>query len=166
MGLYTHHKTFEGSNVIVPGADMCGTVEKIGPGAEKVLQKGDRVLSIFNQGHLTGQVKAEHMKTGLGLPLPGVLTEYRVFPATGLVKAPIYLSDEEASTLPIATVTAWMALNGMEGQKVEKGKKVLVQGTGGVSIAGLQIAAAAGAEGEFVSVKLCGSLLGNFDAVR
>lgn len=89
------------------------------------------------------------MKSGLGLPLPGVLAEYRVFPDYGLVKAPAYLSAEEASTLPIAGVTAWMAINGMRplGQPGGKGEKVLIQGTGGVAINGLQIAKASGAEG-------------------
>jgi NADPH:quinone reductase-like Zn-dependent oxidoreductase len=53
------------------------------------------------------------MKSGLGLPLPGVLAEYRVFPDYGLVRKPEYLSDEEAATLPIAGLTAWMAINGM-----------------------------------------------------
>lgn len=70
-------------------------------------------MSIFNQTHLKGQVKAEHMKHGLGLPLQGVLAEYRVFPEYGLVRKPEYLSEEEAATLPIAGMTAWMAINGM-----------------------------------------------------
>lgn len=93
------------------------------------------------------------MKCGLGLPLPGVLAEYRVFPDYGLVKPPAYLSAEEASTLPIAGVTAWMAINGMRplGQPGGKGEKVLIQGTGGVAINGLQIAKASGAEGTLIS---------------
>jgi NADPH:quinone reductase-like Zn-dependent oxidoreductase len=89
------------------------------------------------------------MKHGLGLPLPGVLAEYRVFPEYGLVKAPAYLSDEEAATLPIAGLTAWMAINGMRplGQPGGEGETVLIQGTGGVAVSGLQIAVASGAEG-------------------
>lgn len=106
-------------------------------------------MSIFNQTHLKGQVKAEHMKFGLGLPLPGVLVEYRVFPEYGLVKKPEYLTAEEAATLPIAGVTAWMAVNGMRklGEHGCEGEKVLIQGTGGVAVSGLQIAKASGAEG-------------------
>lgn len=76
-------------------------------------KEGDNVLSIFNQTHLTGQIKAKDMTSGLGLPLEGTLQEYRVFPAESLVKKPANLSFEEASTLPIAGVTAWMSLNGM-----------------------------------------------------
>ena len=127
---------------------MCGTIAVSNFKEWKV---GDRVLSIFNQTHLKGQVKAHHMKSGLGLPLQGVMAEYRVFPEYGLVKAPDYLTDEEAATLPIAGLTAWMAINGMRplGHPGGKGETVLIQGTGGVSVNGLQIAKASGAEGTF-----------------
>lgn len=89
------------------------------------------------------------MASGLGLPQPGVLAQYRVFDAEGLVRKPEYLSDVEAATLPIAAVTAWMAVNGMRplGQAGGQGEKVLIQGTGGVAVCGLQIAKASGAEG-------------------
>lgn len=102
-------------------------------------------MSIFNQTHQTGQVTAEDMKSGLGSPLPGVLTTHRIFPDYGLVKAPHYLNDKEAATMPITPVTAWMSFNGLVAPISEK-DTVLIQGTGGVSIAGLQIAAAAGAK--------------------
>ena len=103
-------------------------------------------MAIFNQTHLSGQIRERHMSSGLGLPLPGVLTEYRCFRAESLVAVPDYLSDEEASCLPVASVTAWMAINGMRplGQLVQDGETVLIRGTGGVSIAGLQIAHAQG----------------------
>lgn len=96
------------------------------------------------------------MKSGLGLPLEGCLQEYRVFPDYGLVKKPAYLSDEEACTLPIAGVTAWMALNGMRelGKSGGKGESVVIQGTGGVAVMGLVLAKAAGAEGLF-PVRFC-----------
>lgn len=147
MGLYNHHKTTGGPTpTIVPCSDCCGSIVASNSPSWAV---GDRVLSIFNQTHLKGQIKAEHMKHGLGLPLPGVLAEYRVFPEYGLVKTPEYLSDEEAATLPIAGLTAWMAMNGMRplGQPGGEGEVVLIQGTGGVAISGLQIAAASGAYG-------------------
>jgi NADPH:quinone reductase-like Zn-dependent oxidoreductase len=88
------------------------------------------------------------MASGLGKPLEGVLQTYRVFPTTGLVKTPEYLTDAEASCLPIAAVTAWMSINGMRpmGETVGKGETVLLQGTGGVAISGLLIAKAAGAK--------------------
>jgi NADPH:quinone reductase-like Zn-dependent oxidoreductase len=60
------------------------------------------------------------------------------------------MSDEEACTLPIAAVTAWMSINGMRpmGQNGGRDEYILLQGTGGVAIAGLQIAKASGAKGE------------------
>jgi NADPH:quinone reductase-like Zn-dependent oxidoreductase len=87
------------------------------------------------------------MSSGLGLPLQGTLSEYRVFPEYGLVKVPDYLSDIDACTLPIAGVTAWMSINWMRpiGDPFTGPEyTVLFQGTGGVSIAGLQIAKACG----------------------
>jgi NADPH:quinone reductase-like Zn-dependent oxidoreductase len=155
MGLYNHHKTLSSEAVplLVPCSDMCGTVVSIGSGSS-IWKLGDRVLSIFNQTHLTGQVTPMNMASGLGLPLSGVLCEYRAFPETGLVRAPEGMSDEEACTLPIAGVTAWMALNGMKSLgdwEGLKGETVLIQGTGGVSMAGLVLAKAGGAEGRRLS---------------
>ncbi|OLN91629.1 Zinc-type alcohol dehydrogenase C1773.06c-like protein 2 [Colletotrichum chlorophyti] len=148
MGLYAHHKTINpgDSEPLVPASDMCGSVEAVGEGVD-AWSKGDRVVSIFNQSHLKGQIKAADMKSGLGFPLEGVLQTYRVFPATGLVKAPKHMSDEEAACLPIAAVTAWMSINQFRplGQPGGKGEVVVCQGTGGVAISGLQIAKAAGA---------------------
>lgn len=111
---------------------------------------GDRVMGTFNQTHLTGQIKEHHMAHGVGLPQEGVLQDYRVFPETGLVRVPDYLSDDQASCLPIAALTAWMAINGTRplGQSGGKGQVIQVQGTGGVSISGLQIAKASGATSE------------------
>jgi NADPH:quinone reductase-like Zn-dependent oxidoreductase len=147
MGLYNHHSTTGGPvPTIVPCSDMCGTIVSSNSPRWK---EGDKVLSIFNQTHLKGQVKAENMKSGLGLPLQGVLAEYRVFDAEGLVEKPEYLAEEEACTLPIAGVTAWMAINGMRpfGQHGGEGETVLIQGTGGVAVSGLQIAKASSAAG-------------------
>jgi NADPH:quinone reductase-like Zn-dependent oxidoreductase len=64
-------------------------------------------------------------------------------PETWLVKAPLSLDDAEASTLPIAGVTAWFSL--IEEGRLQPGQTVLVQGTGGVALFGLQIAHAIGA---------------------
>jgi len=152
MGLYNHHSTTgTPPPALVPCSDSCGTIVQTNSPRFKV---GDKVLSIFNQTHLKGQVKEKDMLSGLGKPLPGVLGQYRVFDAEGLVLKPSYLGDAEASTLPIAGMTAWMAINGMRplGQAGGKGEKVLIQGTGGVAVSGLQIAHASGAEGMELSL--------------
>lgn len=133
---------------------MVGTVVKLGrqssASCKSRWKKGDRVMAIFNLTHLTGQITEEHLPSGLGLPLDGVLAEYRCFPTDGLVRVPDHLNDEEGSTLPIAAVTAWMAMNWMRpiGDSIKgKDRIVLLQGTGGVSIAGLQMAKANGLTG-------------------
>jgi NADPH:quinone reductase-like Zn-dependent oxidoreductase len=59
------------------------------------------------------------------------------------VKAPSNLTAEEASTLPIAGLTAWEAITKVGGLKA--GQTVLLQGTGGVSVFALQFAKAMGA---------------------
>ncbi|MFB9759170.1 zinc-binding dehydrogenase [Ectobacillus funiculus] len=59
------------------------------------------------------------------------------------VMTPATLTDEEASTLPVAALTVWFSL--VEYGKIKAGDTVLVQGTGGVSVYAVQIASALGA---------------------
>lgn len=127
---------------LVPCSDMAGEV--IATGSEVTRWKvGDRVCANFSTDHLDGDVTAEIMNTSLGGGQHGVLTEYRAFPDYSLVKIPEHLSYEEASTLPCAALTAYNALLGPK--PVKAGDTVLVLGTGGVSIFGLQLAVASGA---------------------
>ena len=85
----------------------------------------------------------KHYDNALGGSVPGVLTEYRVFPEEALVATPAHLSDAEAATLPCAALTAWNGL--YEGRQLVPGDTVLVLGTGGVSMFALQFAKASGA---------------------
>lgn len=56
MGTYGHHVSIGKDKEIVPTSDCCGSVVKLGSGAEDSgLKEGDRVMGIFNQTHLTGQ---------------------------------------------------------------------------------------------------------------
>ena len=136
---------------------MCGEIVALGSSATRTWTKGQRVLSIFNQSHQKGQIKEQDFSTGLGLPLAGVLAQYRIFPVGGLVTVPDYLNDEEAACLPIAAVTAWMSINWMQpigSHLTGSDVTVLFQGTGGVSISGLQIAKACGLQSMFYSANL------------
>ncbi|KAL3452962.1 hypothetical protein BJX65DRAFT_158306 [Aspergillus insuetus] len=147
-GEYNHHRSVsQDKSSLVPCSDMCGVITEVGEGVTS-WKVGDRVLSTFLPDHQTGQVTEKMMASGMGLPQPGVLVNYRAFPEYALVRAPSYLTDEEASTLPIAAVTAWMAINGMrpKGQSGGDGEYILLQGTGGVAVSGLQIGKAAGAK--------------------
>jgi NADPH:quinone reductase-like Zn-dependent oxidoreductase len=55
---------------------------------------------------------------------------------------PDFLTDEEVATLPCAALTAWRAM--FVDAELKPGDSVVLQGTGGVSVLGLQLAKAAG----------------------
>ena len=127
---------------LIPCSDGVGVVEAVGDGVSRAAV-GDRVCPIFCQDWLDGTPDRERVRSTLGGPLDGTLTEAMVVPENGLVHAPPHLSDVECAALPCAAVTAWTALF-TEGQ-LSPGQTVLIQGTGGVSIFALQLAKAAGA---------------------
>ena len=128
---------------LVPISDGSGVVEAVGPGVTKV-KSGDKVCGIFMQDWLAGSYRAEYGASSLGGQTDGMLCEYVLLSQDGVIPFPAHLSFEEAATLPCAAVTAWNAL--FERSKLSPGERVLVQGTGGVSIFALQFAKAAGAE--------------------
>ncbi|TVT08617.1 NAD(P)-dependent alcohol dehydrogenase [Amycolatopsis bartoniae] len=129
-----------------PGSDLAGTVVALGDEAGR-FAVGDRVISTFTpdwiDGMRPGNGRTPAYRT-LGGFHPGVLAEYVAFPQDWFVAAPAALNDAEASTLPCAGLTAWFAL--AERGRVRAGETVLVEGTGGVSLFGIQIAKAHGAE--------------------
>jgi NADPH:quinone reductase-like Zn-dependent oxidoreductase len=127
---------------LIPLSDGVGQVTAIGDGVKRV-QVGDRVAGIFAQKWLSGGYSSGARSSTLGGPLDGMLAEYVVLDAAGVVKLPEHLSDEEAACLPCAALTAWNAL--MVQGNIQPGQTVLLLGTGGVSIFGLQFAKAAGA---------------------
>lgn len=130
----------------VPASDMAGVVEAVGEDVTR-FAVGDRVISTFHPGWIDGKplgdARNPPYKT-LGGVYPGVLSEYIAMPQDWFVPAPKSLDYAEASTLPCAGLTAWFAL--VERGKIKPGDRVLVQGTGGVALFCLQIAAAQGAE--------------------
>jgi len=126
---------------IIPFSDGCGVVEAIGPGVTR-FAVGDRVATLFFQGWISGPPTLEKVSTALGFPIPGAGRELGVFSQEGLSKVPDFLTDHEVSTLPCARLTAWRGL--FEDARLQPGETVVLQGTGGVSIFGLQFAHAAG----------------------
>jgi NADPH:quinone reductase-like Zn-dependent oxidoreductase len=127
---------------VVPCSDCAGEVVQVGASVSE-FKVGDRVAGAFLQDLLDGEGDDRTLSSNLGGQYDGVLAEYRVFPEHGLVAMPRHLSYEEAATLPCAGVTAWNALYGL--RPLLPGQTVLLEGTGGVSMFGLQIAAAGGA---------------------
>ncbi|KAL1956649.1 hypothetical protein VTO42DRAFT_6899 [Malbranchea cinnamomea] len=128
---------------VVPASDGAGEVVEVGSKVT-LFKKGDRVVTLFNQGHQYGEIDSRAAATGLGGVIDGTLRQYGVFNELGLVHAPKNLSHAEASTLTCAGLTAWNALYGLK--TLKPGQTVLVQGSGGVSVFGLQFAKAAGAK--------------------
>src|SRR3990172_4093178 len=127
---------------LVPLSDGAGEVAEVGTGVTRV-KKGDRVAAAFMPRWIGGEVNEEGMTSALGGAIDGMLAEHVRLHEDGLVHLPPHLSFEEAATLPCAAVTVW---NGLVTQgRLTAGDTVLVQGTGGVSIFGLQFAKASGA---------------------
>ncbi len=124
----------------VPLSCGAGDVVAIGDDVTRV-QIGDRVQPLFALGWLDGDQPTMAMLGGFA---DGVARQYAVFPAESLVHLPDTLGDLEAATLPCAGLTAWNALH--QHRPLNSGEWVLCPGTGGVSIAALQFAKAAGAK--------------------
>jgi NADPH:quinone reductase-like Zn-dependent oxidoreductase len=105
----------------IPGADVAGTVEAIGPGVQR-FRRGDEVL---------GTVR-------------GSLAEYACGPEDRFALKPARVTFEHAATIPVAGCTALVALRNYG--RVKAGQSVLVNGaSGGVGTFAVQIATAFGA---------------------
>lgn len=134
-----------GSNAAggVPLSDGAGEVIAVGDGVTR-FKVGDRVAGIFFERWIDGPPSADALASARGGNPAGMLSEVVVSDAAGLVAFPKHLTYEEAATLPCTGVTAWNAL--FKRGNLDSKDFVLLEGTGGVSIFGLQFAAAAGAK--------------------
>jgi len=128
---------------LVPLSDGAGEIVAVGPKATR-FRNGDRVASIFFPLWLDGRAKPEYMGSLGGGGIDGMLSQYVTIGEQSLVAIPKHLSYEEAATLPCAGVTAWNAL--VTRGHTQPGDFVLLQGTGGVAILGLQLSLALGAK--------------------
>jgi NADPH:quinone reductase-like Zn-dependent oxidoreductase len=124
---------------LIPLSCASGVVEAVGPGVDRV-QAGDRVMPIFTLGWIDGPQESMEM---LGGSVDGVARQYAVFPADSLVHLPDELGDFDGATFACAGLTAWSALT--QFRPTGPGDWILAHGTGGVSIAALQLAKAMGA---------------------
>jgi NADPH:quinone reductase-like Zn-dependent oxidoreductase len=126
----------------IPLSDGAGVVAAVGPGVTR-FKEGDRVQSAFFMHWVEGPPR---MGPALGDGMaPGVLAELVVLPESGVVPMAQSLDFAQAACLPCAGVTAWNALH--EGPRpLKPGDRVLVLGSGGVSMLALQIAKASGCE--------------------
>ncbi|MDE8653506.1 zinc-dependent alcohol dehydrogenase family protein [Novosphingobium album (ex Liu et al. 2023)] len=125
---------------VVPLSCSAAEVTAVGEGVTRV-KVGDRVTPLFAPFWLTGSQPDSRM---LGGPIDGIARQYAVFPAESLCALPDELGDLEGATLSCAALTAWSALTAF--RPTRAGEWVLAHGTGGVSIAALQLAKAMGAK--------------------
>jgi NADPH:quinone reductase-like Zn-dependent oxidoreductase len=126
----------------VPLSDGAGEVVSVG--SEVVNWKpGDRVVVPFFPAWLDGELSPAKAASALGGDVDGLLREFAAISAEALLPIPAHLSFEQAATLPCAAVTAWNGL--FVSGNLQPGQTLLLQGTGGVSLFGLQFGRQAGA---------------------
>ncbi len=122
QGAYPHHLP------IIPGWDVSGVVEAVGPAVRTGLQAGDEVF---------GYVRRDDVAFG-------TTAELVPAPERTLVRKPAALSFEEAAALPLVGLTAYQALT--EALDLQAGETVLVHAaSGGVGHIAVQVAKALGA---------------------
>lgn len=123
-------------------ADAGGVIEAVGEGVTE-FKAGDKVVSTFFPDWEDGAPTIGNFARTPGDGIDGYGTEFAVVPATAFTHAPRGYDHTEAAAITTAGLTAWRALIGDGGLKA--GDVVLLLGTGGVSIWGLQIAKQIGA---------------------
>ncbi len=126
----------------VLGSDGCGTVIEINAPDQRLL--GKRVVINPNQQWGDSQSAQSATYSILGMPSQGTFAELLDVPLDRLHLAPEHLTDEEAAALPLTGLTAYRAVF-VQGQ-LTGADTVLIPGIGGgVALAALQFAHAAGA---------------------
>ncbi|ALN56734.1 oxidoreductase, zinc-binding dehydrogenase family protein [Lysobacter enzymogenes] len=130
-----------GDRAVIPASDAVAEVIELGPGATR-WALGDRVATSFFPHWHAGAASAHATREPFGADADGVLAEQIVVSQESVFAVPAHLDDAQAATLTCAGVTAWNALFVEAG--LRPGQSVLLLGTGGVSIWGLQLAKAAG----------------------
>ncbi len=121
-GAYPHHLP------IIPGWDVAGVVEAVGPAVRTGVQVGDEVY---------GYVRRDDVCFGTS-------AELVIAPERTVTAKPASVSFEEAASIPLAGLTAYQLLT--EGVGIQAGERVLVHaGAGGVGHLAVQIAVALGA---------------------
>ncbi|MFI7586931.1 zinc-binding dehydrogenase [Spongisporangium articulatum] len=133
----------------VPGHEFAGTVEAVGEGVDVPL--GARVTAPFVQacGRCAQCLAGDHQvcahQVQPGFTTAGAFAEYVVVvnAAVNLVRLPDAVTDEAAALLGCRVGTAFRAVTAVG--RLRAGEWVAVHGCGGVGLAAVEIAAAAGA---------------------
>lgn len=141
---------YNGGNVepVIPASDGAGDVIEVGAKVSR-FQVGDRVATTFFESWIEGRQTPDKSRHSFGGLIDGALAQEIVVSQDSLFKVPGHLDYTEAATLTCAGVTAWNSIF-VEG-RARPGDSVLLLGTGGVSIWGLQLAKAAGLQAVITS---------------
>ncbi len=101
----------------VPGGDLAGVVEEVGPG-----------VTTFQQGQAV-----------FGQSSHGSYTEYTAVSVNTLALKPEKLSFDEAAAIPVGATTAWQGI--FDNGSLQPGQRILIQGaSGGVGLFAVQFA--------------------------
>ena len=134
-GGYPGNEKVKNDPPMIPLSDGAGEVIAVG-GSVSRFRVGDRVMPIFFQDWIGGELTEPQIGSALGGAVDGVLAERISIDEQSLVRVPESLNFEQAATLPCAAVTAWQALT-LGGLHTDQ--TVLLLGTGGVSLFALQL---------------------------
>ncbi|MEM7045838.1 MAG: NAD(P)-dependent alcohol dehydrogenase [Pseudomonadota bacterium] len=133
---------------LIPLCDGAGRIVEVGANVEH-LAAGHLVCPTYSRTWLDGTAGLDTHHGSHGGMIDGTAVELMAVPANAVVRAPDHMDAAEAATLPCAAVTAWNAI--FETGGVQAGDRVLLQGTGGVSLFALAFAKMQGAETILIS---------------
>jgi NADPH:quinone reductase-like Zn-dependent oxidoreductase len=145
----------------VPMSDGAGEIIEVGEDVNE-WKSGDRVMSMFFPEWSSGKPEFKKIKSISGESVNGFLTEESCVPAFAVTRMPEAYTYPEAACLPCACLTAWNAL--VELGNIQNKQKLLIEGTGGMSVFalllaqqyGLDIYATSGSESKFDKLKSLG----------
>ena len=126
----------------IPMSDGAGEIVAVGEGVSK-WKEGDKVMSLFFPNWIEGKASLAKTRSISGESFDGYITEMSCISQEAITSIPDTYTYAEAATLPCAALTAWRGL--MEEGQLTAGESVLIEGSGGMSIFGMQLALAAGA---------------------
>ena len=128
----------------ISGSDGAGVVSAVGTGVDAAWIGREVVINPGSGWGADERAQGAEFSI-LGLPRDGTLAEKIAVPAVQLAPKPAHLSWHEAAALPLAGLTAWRAL--FTRAQLRPSERLLISGIGGgVALAALQFAVAAGAE--------------------
>jgi len=127
----------------IPMSDGAGEVVELGEGTHR-LKQGDKVMGLFFPDWVDGRPTPSKIRHISGESSDGFMCEFSIVAEDSLTRIPEGWSYETAACLPTAGLTAWNAL--FNNGSLRMGEKVLIEGTGGMSLCAFILAKAAGCE--------------------